>query len=610
MNSATAARGGIPVAAMSDAVRTDPQFRLPVRPSLCRGLHLVDTPEGLLIDGAAERQQLRGASAALVRSRLLPLLDGTRDAAALARETGWSPRAVGDALAVLYFAGVLEDAAAEVEPEGQPPSEQAALWFSRTLDCSRVHPHSSHAALAAGQAVVRHLLPPARRAPLRDALRDLGTTDVACLATDDAGPLPDDAVVVVDLGAPAELAGPLLAECAERGLRVLLVSDEPSWEAARETGVRDGASGAGPVRDGDGPRAGSGTALGVGPYVEPGATACLECARRALPVTSEGWPASVDAARPSPDDLLAAALVAEELRALLVRNEPAATLGARLVVDPAAGSTSVAKLTPEPDCPRCYPTGAGRELTERAAAPLHYEAAVAFPPRHLVNPKAHQHHFRPENVGLQFDRLRYPNNPSLPLPPVAPGVLDAPPADSGPAAWALRIAALLRFGTGLRDAEEPRPRRLSRWAPTGGNLGSPHAYLLASGVPGLPDGVHYYDAGAHALTAMHPHTRHLAELTRDLPTGAPDEPLLLLVLAGELHRVARKYGPFSYRVAHLDAGCALAQLALIAQELGLGFLPLDPAPWQQRRERVVGVSGPAAITAAVRITPEGSTPCR
>ncbi|MFI0712206.1 hypothetical protein ACH4SK_16385 [Streptomyces inhibens] len=96
-----AGRRGIPAVAMSEAVQHDPQFRMPLLPQLCRGLHVVDTPDGVLVDGAAERQHLRGESARTVRAQLFPLLDGSPDVVALARETGWSPAVVHKAVAAL-----------------------------------------------------------------------------------------------------------------------------------------------------------------------------------------------------------------------------------------------------------------------------------------------------------------------------------------------------------------------------------------------------------------------------------------------------------------------------------------------------------------------------
>lgn len=569
MNAPDATRQ-IPAATMYRTLAGDPQFRMPIRPQLCRGLHIVDTPTGVLIDGAADRQHLRGTSAKALRERLFPLLDGTRETDALAKETGWSAETVRNAVATLYFAGLLEDAAAE-EPVPRPgPSDQAALWMSRTLDCSRVFAHSSLMARLAATATVRHMLRPSWRAPLHDALRDVGISDVAAYvpgAADDA----DDMVVVLDLAATGDALDAASAECAERGTRTLLV-------------------------DGRGGR------IAVGPFVDPSATACLDCARRAVRSGAGDVDSPADESTSLPHTLAAAGLIAEELRALLLRNEPPVSLGGQLRLDLGGATSSTLKLTPEPDCPVCYPTSRGAPEPVPDPAPLHYEYAVGFPPRHLIDPKAHQHHFRPENVGLQFERLRYPNNPRRSLPEADLATLRGADGPE-PLGWPTALACVLRFSAGLRSpADVPadaQPGRVLRWSPTGGNLGSPHAYALLRGLPELPDGIHYYDAAEHALTAMHPHTDHLDEVLAGADT---DTPAAHLVFAAELGRVARKYGPFSYRVGNLDAGCAVAQLAIVARQLGLSVQLLDPGAWQRHRERLVGVSGPPLITAVVRLT--------
>ncbi|WP_411146944.1 TOMM precursor leader peptide-binding protein [Streptomyces sp. x-80] len=587
MNTPDAARQ-TPAATMYSTLANDPQFRIPLRPQLCRGLHIVDTPTGVLIDGAAERQHLRGSSATALRERLFPLLDGTRETDALAKELGWPEKTVRNAVATLYFAGLLEDAATEVEPPRQGPSERAAIWMSRTLDCSRVFPHSSHMARLAAAASVRYVLRPPWQEPLCEALRDVGITDVA--EYDPAAEPPGDTVVLLDLAAPLATLDDAFARCAERGLRTLLV-------------------------DGRDDR------IEVGPFVDPTATACLTCARTAV-CPDSGAETEAPADTPPPQPLAAAGLIAEELRALLLRNESPASMGGQLRLDLTAATSTVRKLTPEPDCPVCYPSSRETAAPVPDPAPLHYEYAVGFPPRHLIDPKAHQHHFRPENVGLQFERLRYPNNPRRPLPDATLTTLrDAGSAAGGrrPPSWPEALAAILRFSTGLRaPADHPadaQPGRVLRWSPTGGNLGSPHAYALLTGLPDLPDGIHYYDAAEHALTAMHPHTDHLNTVLADTGAGErsqdrPGEPPSVhLVLAAELGRVARKYGPFSYRVGNLDAGCAITQLALVSHQLGLSVRLLDPGPWQPHRERLVGVSGPPLITAVVRLTREGTTPC-
>jgi hypothetical protein len=48
---------------------------------------------------------------------------------------------------------------------------------------------------------------------------------------------------------------------------------------------------------------------------------------------------------------------------------------------------------------------------------------------------------------------------------------------------------------------------------------------------------------------------------------AMDRPRIVLVLSAALARLAHKYEDFAFRLAHLDAGCAVGQLRLVAGAL-------------------------------------------
>jgi nitroreductase len=52
-----------------------------------------------------------------------------------------------------------------------------------------------------------------------------------------------------------------------------------------------------------------------------------------------------------------------------------------------------------------------------------------------------------------------------------------------------------------------------------------------------------------------------------------EDPAAVLVVAGALTRVARKYFDFAYKVCLLDAGVAVGQLATVADTLGLRAVP-------------------------------------
>ncbi len=96
---------------------------------------------------------------------------------------------------------------------------------------------------------------------------------------------------------------------------------------------------------------------------------------------------------------------------------------------------------------------------------------------------------------------------------------------------------------------------MRRWAPTGGNLGSPQAYFTTRDVPDVPDGRWMYRGDAYAACRL-----------GDADDGDPG---VELVVVSEMYRVWKKYNTFSYRIVALDAGVAMAHVAIAATGLGL-----------------------------------------
>jgi nitroreductase len=77
-----------------------------------------------------------------------------------------------------------------------------------------------------------------------------------------------------------------------------------------------------------------------------------------------------------------------------------------------------------------------------------------------------------------------------------------------------------------------------------------------------------YDDIVHGLIPVHRGTVSAQRILGG--TGlAAGEPSVLLVFVADVDRIAQKYGPFGYRLAHLDAGVATAQLTVVASALGL-----------------------------------------
>ena len=125
------------------------------------------------------------------------------------------------------------------------------------------------------------------------------------------------------------------------------------------------------------------------------------------------------------------------------------------------------------------------------------------------------------------------------------------------------VAQLLELSLGITAWKQLGP---DRWAlrtnPSSGNLHPTEAYVLAQGVPGLPDGLFHHDARLHALACR--------ALGRCLPTGIthPAGPALWVGLSSVMWREAWKYGERAFRYAELDIGHAVGAVRVAAATLG------------------------------------------
>lgn len=104
-----------------------------------------------------------------------------------------------------------------------------------------------------------------------------------------------------------------------------------------------------------------------------------------------------------------------------------------------------------------------------------------------------------------------------------------------------------------------------RWAlranPSSGNLHPTEAYVLAQGVPGLPDGLFHYAPEDHALAWR-------AQGRVRQPEGATNGSVLCLGLSSIHWREAWKYGERAFRYCELDIGHAVGALRYAAAALG------------------------------------------
>lgn len=113
-----------------------------------------------------------------------------------------------------------------------------------------------------------------------------------------------------------------------------------------------------------------------------------------------------------------------------------------------------------------------------------------------------------------------------------------------------------------------------RPCPSAGGRYPLEVYLAAREVSGLPDGLHHYDAHAHALEQI--------DLTFDpsaLADAALEQPMvedanLVVLISATFQRTMDRYGQRGYRYVWLDAGHLGQNLYLCATALGLGAVAI------------------------------------
>ncbi|GLW30281.1 hypothetical protein [Actinoplanes regularis] len=525
---ATRNDGRLTATNMAYAVAVDPQFTVPVRPCLAPGLVQVPLVDGMAFVGTGNRQTvLRGRAAVRLIPRLLPALDGTRTVAQLTevlpdvRESDLSA-----CVSLLYVSGLLQDGPAGTVLEVIPP--EVAGYLGRNLDTTRVNRNRDEACERLARTRVLIAGPEPLATLLRTELTGAGVD--AHSWNNPAGAAGEgDFLVAVDDGDAAAMA------------RV--------DEACRRAGI-------GWLRTAAGERTAE-----IGPLFDARYTGCYDCFAKAR---------SAPAGVPSPARTATwAALAATEVVHLLSRVGQVPSMSACTSFDLEEWTQSVSGAYRRPGCPTCLPTGAPSAVDGPALA-HRYEQSVAFPPREWLNPKEHQAHYRPANHALQKYNKEYSAAPRIPL---GDGALP-------------HLSGLLLRTAGLRDlGDQAFPGQVSRWAPTGGNLGSVQAYLLALDVPGLDPAWYFYQRGDHSLARIRPASAGISPVVGD------PRPAALLVLTGGLQVVAAKYHDFAYRILCLDAGVALAQLSALADEYGLTASFADR--WDD-----------TAINAALRLDPD------
>lgn len=127
------------------------------------------------------------------------------------------------------------------------------------------------------------------------------------------------------------------------------------------------------------------------------------------------------------------------------------------------------------------------------------------------------------------------------------------------------LGAMLHLALGITAWKSYGP---DRWAvranPSSGNLHPTEAYVLASGLKIIPDGIYHYRAEDHTLERR----ADIAVLSDMAPLATP---ALQIALSSVMWREAWKYGERAFRYCQLDTGHAVGALAYAAAVLGWGL---------------------------------------
>lgn len=493
--------------AMREAARTDPQMRLPERPTMVPGTLSVVVDEAVVVDGGASRQIFRGSSAAQLLPRLFVLLDGTRSVPTVAAELGLPIADVEAAVALVHSCGLIigsPDLPADVDPG-------AAMGVARLLDTTRTW--SSAAEAYAGL----------RDRPLHVRATSSVTTEVARMLRESG-----DSVQMIAPHAALPPGSTVLTEYS--GCDDLVETVE--WATASDARAIPFGIAAG--------------STWVGPELGAPGTVCAACFARDVDELGIG----VGDGRDADSEPLAASLVALEVfHQRIGIGVPLA--GSSLVVhDLRAGSTRQFLVARSAGCRSRHRQGA---RTTTVSAPFWYDQSAAFPVRERIALKGHQSHYKPSNVALQWEQRAFVN---------ARIVRFASDRSARPRGAAARLARFVRHGFGLKEL--PAQGRVRRFSPTGGNLGSSEAAVIVRRVAGIESGVYHYLPFSDSYAWM-------GEVPDELLSGLGEacDGDAVIVTTAAVDRVARKYAALSLKICLLDAGCALTQMEWTARDLGV-----------------------------------------
>ncbi|MCY9160800.1 SagB family peptide dehydrogenase [Bacillus atrophaeus] len=526
----------------------DPNFNLPKKPRLMASLQMIPDQDSLLFHGTENLQVLKGNAVTRFLPKLIPFLNGAYSLEGIIKEFDqYSPRDVSNILSLLFMRGLLDDAEGDEGVDISHFDADVLHFFQRSTDSTRVNRSAAEGLNRLKTAKILLLTDSDHGKILQDELLFMGADHVRAELLSDEVKLDQATNVIVFCTNPLNHERLLSLDhlCREKNIPWLLT------RVTEECGV-------------------------VGPYFEKNETAAYHDYKKTVESEENNGASDLDHIE------MWEYYSAIEIAYFITRLAPSATGSEYLTFQFNDWTSTSKKVHPRPDG-ICASGSSENELHPA----LQFENAIAFPSKHLINPKSHQVHYNPKNLLLTNEAKNYPSAALTVLPkeeslPHPKGSFLKNRYEPIPVKEELNLESLTRLfltSGGLRDAGSGQVSdKVQRWAPTGGNLGSCQIYILALSVKGLVPNCYYYQHLDHSLAKIGPSLTE-EEIKKQMTdiTGLTEDqlPKALVFFTGAYERVASKYNGFAYKVIHLDAGVALSQMHAVSTGLGITLSAVD-----------------------------------
>lgn len=503
----------------------DPNLKFPKKPRYLKELVSIPFQNKLLFHGSENLQILSGNAATDFLPKLLPVLDGTNSVEdILAMFPKYSPKDLTSILTLLFMRGLLDDAEGDEDVNSDCLQPEVRDYFKRNNDSTRVNRSALEGLERLTAANILLLTDSEHGEILFDEIKYMGASTIDMHPLEGRFDVKDRTLVVVFC------TNSLNHEKLEE-IDFLCKSHQVPWLLTR-------------VEDNHGI---------IGPYFEDQETPPYESYRKKIEEV-----ALVETKHPNELTDMWEYYTAIEVVYFITQLAPIVSGDEYLKFNFDDWTSTSKKLI--------YNSN-----VEFIASK--FDDTIAFPSRHLITTKSHQMHYNPQNLLLANSGKVFPSAQLMDLPfnPVLHGSFLSNAFKKDEPLQPLNLESLTTLLTmtgGIKQSEAT----VKRWAPTGGNLGSPQLYVIPNTVEGLESSLYFYQdtnqtlANIGKANAKENGRDVILRVLGDQVSTAPDA---LIAITGNLENTAGKYNGFAYKIIHLDGGVALSQMQAISKGLDL-----------------------------------------